>query len=470
MSGYRELYKKIKESSSQKLITDYIVRKGRATQNENEVCEDPWLLPQISIAETVSSDDEGEGWRRKTCLNLQSWFLRQGICLYTMCLLPTFSYLRSSSNDEMCNLYVMYYTEYRNAEAGQSRPALEHNLAYGNSHHHHHPSPISYNNLENDPQSQFNPDYSTTNGVLPFGSRPDIAGVLNNEYMYQEAHNWPSKNLELGQVAAVTVDHDENVVIFHRGILFGMICIFVKFAPVVRPGHQRSLVDAVAFTSYPRHARLERSGWSRKCLTSWYYKKEQYQNQNVIDLLLCCKCASNDDQKGPTIERNGTPDHNTWLRACVACNSEQIGTLLWGSPDTSSMIVRTRLAVGFVTKHCTSLVSMIPNRSSQAPLTYAEWGVEDSKDSSSCKASLRLVEGEQRLQAPDHLHIVFLQNWGVELSKIVLSSASYLAVAFTANNRHKTSLCDNEFHQPPSDTVNQMTFATTTLDITVILL
>ncbi|GFS54606.1 tigger transposable element-derived protein 1 [Trichonephila clavipes] len=51
MSGYRELYKKIKESSSQKLITDYIVRKGRATQNENEVCEDPWLLPQISIAQ-----------------------------------------------------------------------------------------------------------------------------------------------------------------------------------------------------------------------------------------------------------------------------------------------------------------------------------------------------------------------------------------------------------------------------------
>ncbi|GFT10435.1 tigger transposable element-derived protein 1 [Trichonephila clavipes] len=30
----------------------------RATQNENEVCENPWPLPQISIAETVSSDDE----------------------------------------------------------------------------------------------------------------------------------------------------------------------------------------------------------------------------------------------------------------------------------------------------------------------------------------------------------------------------------------------------------------------------
>ncbi|GFV21766.1 hypothetical protein TNCV_3484631 [Trichonephila clavipes] len=50
----------LEESSSQSLITDDIVRKGRATQNENEVCENPWPLPQISIAETVSSDDEGD--------------------------------------------------------------------------------------------------------------------------------------------------------------------------------------------------------------------------------------------------------------------------------------------------------------------------------------------------------------------------------------------------------------------------
>ncbi|GFT50868.1 hypothetical protein TNCV_895771 [Trichonephila clavipes] len=67
MSGYRELYKKIKESSSQSLITDYIVRKGRATQNENEVCENPWPLPRISIAETVSSDDGDLKPLRKRC-------------------------------------------------------------------------------------------------------------------------------------------------------------------------------------------------------------------------------------------------------------------------------------------------------------------------------------------------------------------------------------------------------------------
>ncbi|GFW06300.1 hypothetical protein TNCV_37741 [Trichonephila clavipes] len=60
MSGYCELYKRTKESSSQSLITDDIVRKGRATQNDNEVCESQWPLPQISIAETVSSDDEDD--------------------------------------------------------------------------------------------------------------------------------------------------------------------------------------------------------------------------------------------------------------------------------------------------------------------------------------------------------------------------------------------------------------------------
>ncbi|GFX39186.1 tigger transposable element-derived protein 1 [Trichonephila clavipes] len=57
----------LEESSSQSLITDDIVRKGRATQNENEVCENPWPLPQISIAETVSSDDGDLEPLRKRC-------------------------------------------------------------------------------------------------------------------------------------------------------------------------------------------------------------------------------------------------------------------------------------------------------------------------------------------------------------------------------------------------------------------
>ncbi|GFU05321.1 hypothetical protein TNCV_3262651 [Trichonephila clavipes] len=70
---------------------------------------------------------------------------------------------------------------------------------------------------------------------------------------------------------------------------------------------------------------------------------------NVIDAPLVCKWASNDHQTGPAVKRNCIPDHNSQLRACVACNSEsRIGMMPWVSPDTSPMIVRAQLEVGFI--------------------------------------------------------------------------------------------------------------------------
>ncbi|GFU73900.1 hypothetical protein TNCV_555281 [Trichonephila clavipes] len=57
------------------------------------------------------------------------------------------------------------------------------------------------------------------------------------------------------------------------------------------------------------------------------------------------------------------------LRACVAYNSEsRINTMPWASPDTSSIIFRIQLEAGFISKHYTSPVSMIPTLSRQALL------------------------------------------------------------------------------------------------------
>ncbi|GFU73337.1 hypothetical protein TNCV_4731541 [Trichonephila clavipes] len=51
-----------------KLIQEGLQLCRRATQNENEVCENSWPLPQISsIAETVSSDDGDLEPLRKRC-------------------------------------------------------------------------------------------------------------------------------------------------------------------------------------------------------------------------------------------------------------------------------------------------------------------------------------------------------------------------------------------------------------------
>ncbi|GFX30038.1 hypothetical protein TNCV_2617491 [Trichonephila clavipes] len=47
--------------------------------------------------------------------------------------------------------------------------------------------------------------------------------------------------------------------------------------------------------------------------------------------------------KGVRLQKKWHPEHNSLLRACVACNSERrIGTLPWPSPDTSSMVVRSQ--------------------------------------------------------------------------------------------------------------------------------
>ncbi|GFW93265.1 hypothetical protein TNCV_2603831 [Trichonephila clavipes] len=92
-------------------------------------------------------------------------------------------------------------------------------------------------------------------------------------------------------------------------------------------------------------------------------QKERPQNSfpKVRRITVLYNWASNEDQRGPVVKRNGTPDHNSWLRAYVAYNSEnRIKTLTCTSRDTSSMIVRTQLEAEFVSKHYTSPVSMIP--------------------------------------------------------------------------------------------------------------
>ncbi|GFV20985.1 hypothetical protein TNCV_2280291 [Trichonephila clavipes] len=43
-------------------------------------------------------------------------------------------------------------------------------------------------------------------------------------------------------------------------------------------------------------------------------KQKQNSSQNVVDVPLCCKCASNNNQRGLAVKRNGTLDHNSWLR------------------------------------------------------------------------------------------------------------------------------------------------------------
>ncbi|GFX66076.1 hypothetical protein TNCV_4102161 [Trichonephila clavipes] len=48
------------------------------------------------------------------------------------------------------------------------------------------------------------------------------------------------------------------------------------------------------------------------CKESRVLQKERQQNssQYAVDVLLCCKCASIDDQRHPNVKRNCIPDYN----------------------------------------------------------------------------------------------------------------------------------------------------------------
>ncbi|GFV03745.1 cullin-4A [Trichonephila clavipes] len=58
---------------------------------------------------------------------------------------------------------------------------------------------------------------------------------------------------------------------------------------------------------------------------------------------------------------------------------------------------------------------------------------------------VRLVEGEERWEAPDHLQGVLPLNWGeTELN----CSVTCMVLKATANNRRHLALCHDEFHGP----------------------
>ncbi|GFX51340.1 hypothetical protein TNCV_3102731 [Trichonephila clavipes] len=76
------------------------------------------------------------------------------------------------------------------------------------------------------------------------------------------------------------------------------------------------------------------------------------------------RCAESEPlrtAKGGRVQKKWPLNQNAVLCASVAYKSEiRIGMLHRPSPDTSSMIVRTEMEAGFVAKHYTASVSMIP--------------------------------------------------------------------------------------------------------------
>ncbi|XP_008299984.1 peptidyl-glycine alpha-amidating monooxygenase isoform X2 [Stegastes partitus] len=125
------------------------------------------------------------------------------------------TYIGGTSDDEMCNFYIMYYMDskyaipYMNCMETGSKELFEHIPAEANV-----PitaSPDQMNSMMHMGHSTDDRDH----GSMLDGNKADK--ILDPDFHLEQVTAWPQGSLQLGQVSGLAVDSDSNLVIFHRG-------------------------------------------------------------------------------------------------------------------------------------------------------------------------------------------------------------------------------------------------------------
>ncbi|XP_057674520.1 peptidylglycine alpha-amidating monooxygenase isoform X2 [Corythoichthys intestinalis] len=136
-------------------------------------------------------------------------------CMFTGEGRTTETYIGGSSNDEMCNFYMMYYMDSKHAipfmtcmKHGSTR-LFQHIPAEANI-----PIAVSPENMN----SMMHMGHST--GLQDSTSDADTTGeeqAFDQDIHLEQDTIWPQNSLQLGQVSGLAIDSDSNLVIFHRG-------------------------------------------------------------------------------------------------------------------------------------------------------------------------------------------------------------------------------------------------------------
>uniref|UniRef100_A0A8C9XVF5 Peptidylglycine alpha-amidating monooxygenase n=1 Tax=Sander lucioperca TaxID=283035 RepID=A0A8C9XVF5_SANLU len=123
-------------------------------------------------------------------------------CLFTGEGRTSKTYIGGTSDDEMCNFYIMYYMDskhaipYMNCMESGSKELFQHIPAEANV-----PIAVSPGHMN-----------SMMHMVHSTGTK-----ASHIHYHLEQVSAWPQSSLQLGQVSGLTLDSDSNLVIFHRG-------------------------------------------------------------------------------------------------------------------------------------------------------------------------------------------------------------------------------------------------------------
>ncbi|XP_029921093.1 peptidyl-glycine alpha-amidating monooxygenase isoform X3 [Myripristis murdjan] len=182
-----------------KVVSGYRIRDGKWTL----IGRQSPLLPQAFYAANKDADIKYGDTVAARCV-----FSGEGRTSKT--------YIGGTSDDEMCNFYIMYYMDSKHAvpfmncmETG-SKELFRHIPAEANV-----PIPVSPEQMMPMMHTGHRTDHQENKSLLET-NRADEE-VLNQGYHVEEVPTWPESYLQLGQVSGLALDSDDNLVIFHRG-------------------------------------------------------------------------------------------------------------------------------------------------------------------------------------------------------------------------------------------------------------
>ncbi|XP_039635335.1 peptidyl-glycine alpha-amidating monooxygenase isoform X3 [Perca fluviatilis] len=136
-------------------------------------------------------------------------------CLFTGEGRTSKTYIGGTSDDEMCNFYIMYYMDskhaipYMNCMESGSKELFQHIPAEASV-----PIAVSPGHMNSMMHMVHSTDHQE-NRLLLDTNRAEQ--VLDQDYHLEQVSAWPQSSLQLGQVSGLTLDSDSNLVIFHRG-------------------------------------------------------------------------------------------------------------------------------------------------------------------------------------------------------------------------------------------------------------
>lgn len=141
-------------------------------------------------------------------------------CVFTGEGRTTKTYIGGTSDDEMCNFYMMYYMESRHAAPFQEcmedgSKELFQNIPPEANVPITVPPDMMMHHMMHSAGAPATPEHQDDMALLQ--PKREEEEVLDQEYHLEEVTDWPESPLQLGQVSGLALDSDDNLVIFHRG-------------------------------------------------------------------------------------------------------------------------------------------------------------------------------------------------------------------------------------------------------------